>query len=356
MSVLPSQKLTIGELFVSMAVGLILNLLPNDIRNQTDSVYLSEALVFVTAFIVTGVFLFIIKRYEAVGAALLTNSIITAGAFVFSTVNGFLSKGGGFWPNITEYQLITMFILWTVPFLFVVILRLLARDNKDTNETRRGFCRFLSLSLRALMIIYILVIVFVQVLPHAPSMSTTRGIYYIPFDRIRECLEQAADWGTLYLCWNGLILVPLTFSLLILNTKMRWWQILFLSFAFGLTLEILQFSFNTGTVYVDDILLYIAGGMIGFFLKRLLDYIRSFITIGQDKTMLSLDYTPIGALKDTDASEDEEEEDDEDFSDDIQEPNQPLPLGDDTDDLMDDTIETPASLPDNTETAPLVTK
>ena len=137
---------------------------------------------------------------------------------------------------------------------------------------------------------------------------------------------------------------------------MRWWQILFLSFAFGLTLEILQFSFNTGTVYVDDILLYIAGGMIGFFLKRLLDYIRSFITIGQDKTMLSLDYTPIGALKDTDASEDEEEEDDEDFSDDIQEPNQPLPLGDDTDDLMDDTIETPASLPDNTETAPLVTK
>ncbi|MBQ3887664.1 MAG: hypothetical protein II735_06815, partial [Clostridia bacterium] len=81
MSVLPSQKLTIGELFVSMAVGLILYLLPNDIRNQTTEIWLSESMVFLAAFIITGVFLFIIKRYEAVGAALLTNALITAGSF-----------------------------------------------------------------------------------------------------------------------------------------------------------------------------------------------------------------------------------------------------------------------------------
>ena len=181
MSVLPSQKLTIGELFVSMAVGLILYLLPNDIRNQTTEIWLSESMVFLAAFIITGVFLFIIKRYEAVGAALLTNALITAGSFGFAIINGILTKGEGFWPSFSEYQLISMLILWVVPFLFVVLLRLTAKDQKDTNDTRRSFCRFLSLSLRAMMILYIMVVVFVQILPHMPSTSVQRSIYYVPF-------------------------------------------------------------------------------------------------------------------------------------------------------------------------------
>lgn len=338
MSVLPSQKLTIGELFVSMAVGLILYLLPNDIRNQTDSVYFSEVMVLAASFVVTAVFLFIIKRYEAVGAALLTNSIITAGAFVFSSVNGILTKTGEFWPHISQYQLITMFVLWIVPFMMVVLIRMMAKDSKDTDESRQGFCRFLVLALRALMIIYILVVVFVQVIPHAPDISATRGIYYMPFVRIRECLEQAGEWGTVYLCWNGLILAPLTFSLLILNPKMRWWQILFISFACGLVLEIFQFSFNTGAVYVDDLILYIAGGFIGFLIKHLIDYIRSFITVGQDRTMLSFDYTPadaeIGSWSDEETAEEEEA--------DAVEEVQALPLGDESDEALDDTVENPA--------------
>ena len=93
----------------------------SEARNQTDSVYFSEVMVLAASFVVTAVFLFIIKRYEAVGAALLTNSIITAGAFVFSSVNGILTKTGEFWPHISQYQLITMFVLWIVPFMMVVL-------------------------------------------------------------------------------------------------------------------------------------------------------------------------------------------------------------------------------------------
>ena len=88
MSVLPSQKLTIGELYVSMAVGLILYLLPGDIRNQMNSMVISEIMVFISTLTITAVFFFIIKRYEAIGAALLTNSIITAGAFGFGIIHG----------------------------------------------------------------------------------------------------------------------------------------------------------------------------------------------------------------------------------------------------------------------------
>ena len=295
MSVLPSQKLTIGELYVSMAVGLILYLLPGDIRNQMNSMVISEIMVFISTLTITAVFFFIIKRYEAIGAALLTNSIITAGAFGFGIIHGLVSKGADYWPTISEYSLISMFIIWIVPFLFAVVLRTFSRDGKDLDDLRQGFSRFLSLSLRALMIIYILVIVFQQLLPHYPKLSVNRSIYYLPFVKIQECLDNFSEWGGLYLFWNGLILMPLTFSLLVLNPKIRWWQALFISFAAGFAIEIIQFSLNTGTVYVDDIILYMIGGLIGYLLKRIIDLIRYRVSGKQEKNMLSLDYSPFGA-------------------------------------------------------------
>lgn len=291
MRVLPGQKLTIGELFVSMAIGLILYLLPGDLRNQTTSVYLSEALVFLSSFVITLVFMLIIKRYEAVGAALLTDSVITVGAFSFGVARGFFTKGGEFWPVITEYQLVTMFILWVVPFFIATIRRLLSHDAGDTEEKRLGFCRFLTLSLRALLLLYLMVLLFRQILPVTPNtMAQARDIGYIPFEKIGQCFQTFGDGGALYLLWNGLILAPLSFTLLIFNPRIRWWHILFISFAMGLTLEVLQFSFNTGRVHVDDLILYLIGGMLGMFLKHLIDRLRSFITAGEEKIMLTLDF------------------------------------------------------------------
>ena len=299
MSVHPSQKLTIGELFVSMAVGLILYLIPGDMRNQVNSEWISEISVFLTVFAVSAVFFLIIKRYEAMGAALLTNSVITVGAFGFSIINGIISKGDEFWPTISIYQLSTMFIIWIVPFLFTVIVRMSINDHRDTDDSRMGFARFLSLSLRALMMIYIMVIIFVEIIPIAPDMINNRSTLYIPFSRFQECFENAFEWGIRYMLWNGLILMPLSFSLMILNHRIRWWHALFISFAAGLTIEIFQFALNTGTVYVDDLLLYIVGGIIGVVLKWLIDRIRFRITKGQEKHMLSLEYTPVNAGNDT---------------------------------------------------------
>ncbi len=337
MSVLPSQKLTIGELYVSMAVGLILYLLPGDIRNQMSSIGLSEVMVFIATLTITAIFFFIIKRYEAIGAALLTNSIITVGAFCFGIVNGLISKGSDFWPSISQYNLITMFIIWIVPFLFAVVIRTFAKESRDSDDLRLGFSRFLSLALRALMIIYVLVVVFEQIIPRAPKMSMNRSIYYIPFVRIQECLDNFSQWGGLYLIWNGLILMPLTFTLLIINPKIRWWQMLFLSFAAGLAIEVFQFSLNTGTVYVDDIILYMIGGMIGYLLKLTVDGIRYSVSGKEERHMLSLEYTPVtgsqGIIEVYDElTEGAEEETDPDF-----------------DDEFDDTLRDPVITDDDTQ-------
>ena len=62
-------------------------------------------------------------------------------------------------------------------------------------------------------------------------------------------------------------------------------------FCVGVTLEILQFVLNTGTICSDDILLYMTGGIVGYLLKHFIDLIRSAITSGQDKCMLSFSYT-----------------------------------------------------------------
>lgn len=322
MSVLPGQKLTIGELFVSMAMGLILYLLPGDLRNQSNSIFLAETHVFLAAFVISAVFFLVIKRYEAMGAMLLTDSLITAGAFVFGIAHGALSSGGDFWPTLNDYQLITTAMLWAIPFFITILFRLFAHDARDTNEMRMGFVRFLSLSLAALLVIYVIIVVFRQIIPQSPDLSPEHSIYYVPFERIGECFQEYDNGGITYLLWNTLIVAPLTFSLMILSERIKLLHVLFISFAFGMAIEIFQFAFNTGTVYVDDIILYLIGGLFGFLFKKMLDYLRSLFTIGQDKHMLSFNYTPLdnraqrAAAAYSPAEEKEDKEDfDENFSD-----------------------------------------
>lgn len=291
MSFLPSQKLTIGELFVSIAAGLMLFLLPNDAKNQVNDMALAESYVFIFSLMIAAALIFTIKRYEALGTAMLSCSILTLVSFAIYIINGIVTKGFDFWPQMTEYQLITMFISWIVPFAFTVSIRLLRNGLGDTNDSRMRFAHFLILAIRALMLIYILVIIFRHLLPFRPHMSEERDFNFRLFGRIGECLDGTHENGWMYLFWHGLLLAPLTFSLLILNPKMKWWQLMIISLAFGVTLEILQFSFNTGTICIDDLLLYLFGGMIGIVLKHFIDLIRSAITSGQDKNMLSFSYT-----------------------------------------------------------------
>ena len=304
MSVLPSQKLTIGELYVSMAVGLIMFLLPNDMKNQFGTSPMSMVFVGVMSFFIVGVLYLAIKRYEAIGAAMLTQSVITVFSFAFSVLNNVISGTNDYWPTISDYQLINMFVLWTVPFMLMVIIRTFTVGKYDTGHNRLRFARFLSLSLRALMIIYILVLVFKQIMPHRPDMINSRSIYYMPLTKIKDCIYGTNGGSTAYLIWHCLILAPFTFSLLILNSKLRWYNILIINLATGLTIEILQFSLNTGIVYTDDFIMYTFSGFAGMILKLLIDKIRYFVTRKEEKNMMSLDYTPI--VKSRYSDEDEE--------------------------------------------------
>ena len=292
MTVLPNQKLTIGELFVSLAAGLMFFLLPNDARNQFESP-ISECYIAVISIVITLVLYFIIKRFESLGAAMLTTSVLILTNLVVNIAEGIFSQAEDYWPTVTEYNIISMFIVWFIPFFCMTASRLIMSGSRDNNDNRMGFSRFLMFSMRALLILYAIVIIFKLILPYKPNPDLPREIEFGLFSRISDCMLNIHDGGIKYILWHSLILVPMSFYLLILIPKISWWQILIIALAFGLTIEVLQYSFNTGIACTDDILMYIVGAVIGILLKHLIDKARSILTSGQDDCMLSLDYSSI---------------------------------------------------------------
>ncbi len=293
MTLLPSQKLTIGEFFVSLAAGLMLYLLPNDAKNQFESEGVCIGFVFLVSLVIVTVMFFIIKRYEAVGTSLMTLSSLCLINLPVSVVGGIISRGSEYWPELTEYSIICMFILWTVPFLFAVTIRLLTNDSADTNDSRRSFIRFMSLSMGSLLIIYGIVLILKMIIPVAPNMQGNREIYPIPFIHIGECLKGSENGTVLQIIWNGLIFAPLTFYLSVLIPRFKIRHGIILGVILGVAIEGLQFLFNTDTAYIDDIILYIIGAVLGVCIKYAFNGLRSLISNGKDNCMMSLEYIPV---------------------------------------------------------------
>lgn len=306
MTVLPSQKLSIGELFISLAAGLMLFLLPNDARNNFSSPVSECSVLFFTLVIILALY-FILKRFEAVGSAMLTASVLNFINIIINIIGGIIYKGDDYWFILSDYNIICMFIIWTVPFFCMTSLRILLPDYGDTNEQCMGYARFLTLSMRAMLIMYGMVIVFKMIFPYKPNIDIPHEIDFMIFNKIQECIANIYNNGILYMVCHTLILLPLSFYFLLLIPTLKWWHILIISLTFGITIEILQYSFNTGTACIDDIIMYIVGAMIGTIIKHSIDKLRSILTYGQDNCMLSMNYT---SIKNTDnafiVSDDEE--------------------------------------------------
>ena len=298
MTVLPSQKLSIGELCVAIGAGLMLFLLPNDAKKKKNTFQdetMCESFVFILTIVITVVFHLIIKRFEAVGAMMLTASVMISISVAFNIVTGAIAKGSDYWPNMQRYRIITMMITWLVPFIYVVIRRLLSGRTNDNSDIRRSFARFLALSIRAMIIIYLLVIIFKLLIPVRPQMDSEREVLLIPTQLISNCFSGEYDRGVEYLIWTSLIIAPMTFYLSVLVKNFHIWHALIISAAVGLTIEALQFILNTSVISTDDIIMYLIGAVIGVLAKFLIDALRNLITIGKETTILS--YNPDKVVK-----------------------------------------------------------
>ena len=295
MNVLPSQKLSIGQYFISIAAGLMLFLIPNDALNQFETDPLREGFIFIVTLTITAVLFFIVKRYEAIGIALITMSSMTALNLCINITKNFIANipEGSYFPEISEYSIVSMFFLWFVPFMFAVIMRLISSGMKDNNEKRRSFSRFMTLSMKAFLIIYILVIIFKLIIPSQAAEQSDREIVWMIFSRISDCLNGTHEHGKAYIVWHCIIFAPIAFYLTVLVPKFKIWHIAIFAAAAGIAVEAMQYILNTAAACTDDILMYIVGALSGFLLKHGIDLLRSFLTRGQDPCMLSFEYTPI---------------------------------------------------------------
>lgn len=292
MTILPSQKLSTGEFFVSVAVGLMFFLLPNDAENQFTADHIQLSYVFIAALLITVVLFFFIKKYEAIGCALFSFSLFEAVGVAFEIINGFFSKGKDYWALISEYDIVSLFFLWMTPFVFAVCFRLVASGDRDSNAMRRSFSKFMVLSMRALLIIYIIVFIFKLILPERPHLEDERAIELGLLQRINACANGTHENGGEYLIWHCIILAPFAFYLSVMVPKLRIWHIIIMAAALGLTVEALQYSLNTSTACTDDMIMYIIGAGLGMIVKYFIDFLRLLITDGEEPYMLSFEYTP----------------------------------------------------------------
>ncbi len=293
MTILPGQKLTISEFLVAFAVGLMLFLLPNDAKNQFESEAVCESYVFIMSFIIVSIMLFIIKRYEAVGTSLFFMAVFEVISIIFGTINGISAKGTEYWPKLNEYNIITLFILWVTPFIIVVVLRMLTRTSRDSNDKRRSFTRFMVLSMRGLMLIYGIVFIMRLLFPQRPDILSERTMEIIPFERIVHCFDGSMSGGMIYFIWNCIILSPLSFYLAVLTPKFRPIHAVIIAVPLGFAIEALQFLLNTAVICFDDVLMYCIGALWGVGLKYGIDFVHSLITSGRDPNFLSFEYVPV---------------------------------------------------------------
>lgn len=284
MTVLPGQKLTIGQLFVSFAAGLMFFLLPNDARAYFESPA-RESMIFMVSILITTGLLFVVRRYEAVGAAMLTAMVLSVANFVLVEANKAFTTEN-YWPSISRYQLISWIILCSVPFVTTIFVRLFSFGRWNTSQKRRGFCRFLSLALRACLLIYTLVFLLKILIPERISFETPRTMELIPFKHIYNCISGAFEDGWIYIIKYSLILLPVGFCLAVALKRIRWWQILAVGISIGLMAEIIQLSLNTGLTCTDDLILYTVGLFIGSGLKYTIDAFRAFLSMGEEKNIL----------------------------------------------------------------------
>ncbi len=290
MNFLKGKKLPIGHFFLSLAAGLMLFLLPNEAKVQCSREYW-ELYVLSISLIISVFLLIIVKKYEAMGTALLTASgLLTLRFIIISVISAVQGTLNPLTEELTMYDMVSWIIIWFIPFVITVTVKLFAISVWNSKEKREGFSRFLFLSGAALFITLLTFIVCKVIYPYPNLMGGKRTFVLIPFMRIIECINGTHADGVLYILWHCILLIPIGFYLSIYIKKANLLTVLFTGVGIGALLELWQLTLNTGAVCFDDIMMYTLGAVLGYGLKLLIEKTRSVLTLGRDKNMLEIQY------------------------------------------------------------------
>lgn len=275
--------LTTGQCFLGVAGGFALYLTPRDARSSYEAAWERLLYMLGVAFVV-GLVLLWLKRYETVGIAVVVGVALTLfNFFRYAVERAILFPGEPLF--VLDYrEALSWGVMWLLPVIMCVIVRLCAVDSWDRPEKRAQFSRFFRVSSTAFFLFYAVLILLCFGVLRDADPSGERVWRLIPFEQIRSYLS-AGGTGTLYFVGNLLILAPVGFYAAIYRPRWRWWGQLLAGLGCSVLLELLQFALNSGVASVDDILLSAVGVTVGILLKWLLDLLRRLRTGGEEKSI-----------------------------------------------------------------------
>lgn len=282
-----AHRFTSTEVLISAAGGIALYLTPQDARANFISP-IRELCVVALACIIACLLLFLFKSYSAIGIALCSCMTLVVLSYIVTsieTVSQELTEGKSFTLTLGYYDGLSWGLVWFVPFLLCIIIRVFAVAQWDSREKRADFFRFFQYSTYSFLCYYALVLLACFVFMHPINMQQARSFNLIPFAEIWNKF-QGESGGILYLIGSLFLLSPMGFFMYVRFPKLTWWKHLCLALAVSILIELIQLILNTGMVDIDDVLLNVAGFYIGGLLKWLIDKMRNAVTDGEEPQLV----------------------------------------------------------------------
>ncbi|HIS70304.1 MAG TPA: VanZ family protein [Candidatus Gallacutalibacter stercoravium] len=281
--------LTTAQTFTSAAGGVALYLAPQDAINVGSGIF-REGYVMLLAAIITALLLFLFKSYAAVGCSLMVSMVFVLLRYLMWSVDWVgnrLEQGEPFTLSLNSYEGICWGLIWMVPFVLCLLLRLTGPAFWETRERHLEFCAFFRLACYSFGVYYFILFLVGFVFPRTLNLTGAREIELLPLAQIKGYFTgENQNW--LYLLGNLFFFLPVGFYLNVRRPTLRWWQNLPLALAVSLAVELLQLALNTSAARVDDVLLNVAGFFIGVLLKRGIDALRRFFSGGVEQRVAYL--------------------------------------------------------------------
>lgn len=283
--------LTTARRLAAVGGGLMLLLAPRDgqllLQPPLREFYILGIVLFVSA-----VMLLLFKSYEPLGFSLVTVMTLSGlqilGSAGMQWIDS-LNRDVPFDFQFSYYDIVCWGAAWFLPFMICILIRLLARNEWDTPERRADFCRFFKEAAVSFLFYYAVLYITCFLFIHSVDLDGTRVFDLTPLSHMAQYFGEMEHGGR-YLLGNLFFFTPLGFFFAVYRPKWRQWMYL----PFGVLLsggtELLQYAFNCGVADVDDVILNVAGLMIGVWLKRALDRLRTLMTNREELAIQYVEY------------------------------------------------------------------
>ena len=274
------SRLSTAQLFVALAGGVAHYLIPRDAQGIHSP--LQELYVAGVAGIICLLILIFFKSYETMGLSLLIGMSFLILNFLGGTCFQWFETVGAD-RNLVfqlDYHLgILWALVWMVPFLICLMVRVFALNEWDTPQRRMYFSYFSRWSGISFGVFYGILLLFSLILNRPIDIWGARQVNLIPFHQIIQYFSSSTD-VVYFLFGNLFFFTPIGFFLSVSRPLMAWWKKLLIAFGIGVVIEASQWVLNTGMVDIDDVILNAAGFYVGCGLKWAIDKMRQVISGG----------------------------------------------------------------------------